>query len=240
MGVFWLARVVSFATLLFFSVVVLGLSAFYISKTSGTEAGFSFSSPSWANLALATSILTLVALTPMLVVDFIRRGAITSKILVEIIVLSILAVLWLASGADAAAFTNGTIPDCSDIGIVIGFDVVKDNTLTSLCRSYQAVEAFAWINWLILMGYVITLLVFTIIAGTRGKSAWMNTVRETDFFSRNTGNGSNGYAMTQQGREHNMQTPAQYNENSFNPSPMSPSMYNGTPTTQHGQLPAQV
>ncbi len=83
------------------------------------------------------------------------------------------------------------------------------------------------------MGYAITLLVFAIIASTRGNSVWMSSVRKAPFSKNN----SNGYPMTQQGVA---QTPAQYNQNAYNPSPMSPSMYNGTPTTQHAQLAAQV
>ncbi|KLO10164.1 hypothetical protein SCHPADRAFT_999763 [Schizopora paradoxa] len=235
MRTFWLARVGTFATLILFSVIVLGLSAFFISKTSGTVAGFSVNSPAWANLALATSILTLVSVTPMLVLDMFL-DAHTSKILVELIVLGILNVLWLASGADAAAYTNGEVPDCSNLEIVVGLLVVKDNTLITLCRSYQAIEAFSWLNWIILMGYVIALLVFAILASTRGNSVWMSSVRKADFSAKG-GNSSNGYPMTQQGVPANPQAPAPYNQNSYN---QSPSMYTGTPTTQHAQLAAQV
>lgn len=64
-----------------------------------------------------------------------------------------------------------------------------------MCRSFQAIEAFAWLNWLILMGYAIALLVLAILAHNRGNQGiWRSSVRDTDFFGHT---GTNNVPMQQ-------------------------------------------
>ncbi|KAF8503324.1 hypothetical protein F5888DRAFT_975674 [Russula emetica] len=96
------ARVVTFSTTIFFSLIVMSLSANLISLTMPAFY-FNFSA-----LALATALLSLLTVAIMLVVDRLRQGSIFSYIVVEIVWLSILWVLWLITGS-YAAWTDGQL-----------------------------------------------------------------------------------------------------------------------------------
>ena len=50
--------------------------------------------------------------------------------------------------------------------------------VASYCSQYQALQAFSWLNWLIFFFYWIALLVFALIAQSRGKNAWMQPTTE--------------------------------------------------------------
>ena len=67
-----------------------------------------------------------------------RRGAVTSWILVELVVTGILWVLWLAAAADATSATDGVTLDCGD---ALG-------DAETVCREYQAIQAFEYLNWI--------------------------------------------------------------------------------------------
>ncbi|KZV75117.1 hypothetical protein PENSPDRAFT_547321, partial [Peniophora sp. CONT] len=142
------ARLVTFGCTLAFSVIVLGLSADALSITTTYEASYFI----WDALAVAVSVITICSIVAMLVIDFLRRGAFTSLVIVEIGWLSVLWILWLATGAYAAdinQFVFGT-SSCSDY-----------NTITSrFCSEWAAVEAFSFLTWILLLAYTITLVFF--------------------------------------------------------------------------------
>ncbi|KAI5124884.1 hypothetical protein M0805_007314 [Coniferiporia weirii] len=191
---------------LLFSAVALGLSANYLSKFSSfTIVGVvSVSVPAWVQLAIASAAITIVFVLPMIVIDFLRRGALTSWILTELIVLTIISVLWLADAADVTA--NSNLSYLADFGLpqtCHGLDeLAKDvDTLEisnpaqygflsaidfdqfgMLCRSQMAIQAFGFLNWILLMGYAIVLLILAIVASYRGRSGiWTTTVRDAEF-----------------------------------------------------------
>ncbi|THH12340.1 hypothetical protein EW145_g9 [Phellinidium pouzarii] len=189
----WRVRVGLLAAVLLFSIIMLGLSAGYIAKVHGLDGGFiRFSVPDYAGLGLAISIITLIIVGPIrrVVIDLLRVGAITSLILVELPVIGVLMILWLATAADTAAATSGGSVDCSTFNGL-------DSSFGTLCHTYQAMEAFSFLTWICLLGYFITLLVFALIAQFKGSGVWHSTVRDTDFFASRAGAGTNVPMMTQ-------------------------------------------
>ncbi|KAA1466068.1 hypothetical protein DENSPDRAFT_876220 [Dentipellis sp. KUC8613] len=170
MGLFILARVVVFAVSLLFSVIVLGLAADVISITEE----FDFYWICMA-LAVATAVLTLATVVPMLVVDWLRRGAFTSLVIVEVVWLSILWILWLSTGA-YAAWTDGVVYPGSSCDYF-------SHTNSQVCQEFKAIMAFSFLTWILLMAYTITLLVFAFIGQSRGNRTWTSTVRDTTFLA---------------------------------------------------------
>ncbi|KAI1789732.1 hypothetical protein LXA43DRAFT_974141 [Ganoderma leucocontextum] len=122
----------------------------------------------FAALALAAGGVTMITLPIMLIIDFVRRGAFTSWILTELIWLSIVWVLWIATGAVAVNNTAAIFTTC---------DFVYD-WANQLCRETQAIEAFSFLAWLTLMSYTITLLVVALISASRGQPIWKATVHD--------------------------------------------------------------
>jgi len=164
MNTIYTVRLVLLGVVILFSVIVLALAAALIHTTESQ--GFYFTSDA---LALAVSLLTLLTVTPFLVFDHIRTGFVTSKIVVELIVLGVLSILWLATAADTASYNLFAVGCGND----------------SSCGEIQAIEAFSFFNWIILMGYCIALLVFSVIHSRRGHSGvWHSSVKESKFSSR--------------------------------------------------------
>ncbi|PIL25998.1 hypothetical protein GSI_11752 [Ganoderma sinense ZZ0214-1] len=157
-------RLVSFGFAIFSGIIVAALAA---QITAFAEAHFRVYYI-YAALAIATGGLTMITLPIMLVIDFLRRGAFTSWVLIELIWISVLWVLWIATGALAVNNTSAIFTTC---------DFVAD-WANQLCRETQAIEAFSFLAWLTLMSYTITLLVVSLIAQNRGQSLWKLTVRD--------------------------------------------------------------
>jgi len=176
-----LIRIPVFIALIIFSLIVLGIDGHLISQLSGSFEdlfgfNFSFTAPSWTKLGVAVSVITMVSLIPMIVIDFLRRGAPTSWVLVELVWLGILWVLWLATAADTANNVS-----CSGVR---GSDI---------CSQVQAAEAFSFLAWIVLMAYWVLLLVFAIMAANKGhKGIWKSGVADADFQAAGTHN-AGGY-----------------------------------------------
>ncbi|KAG7445983.1 uncharacterized protein BT62DRAFT_146144 [Guyanagaster necrorhizus] len=156
---------------LVFSVIVLGVSA-HITYLTTTffNAYFTF-----AAMSIATACLTILTLPVMIAVDITRKGAFTSMVVVELSWLGVLWILWLTSAAlTADANSNTFVAGCGYI----------NPEIDQACKEFNAIEAFDFLTWLILMGYTITLIVFAIIAATRGNAAvWTSSTTTTDFFA---------------------------------------------------------
>jgi len=164
MPVLHLLRLIAFGVVIFFSIITFGISANLTHIFSGL---FSF-----APYTLAVSIITLIVVIPMLVIDFIRQGAVTSWVIVELIWVFILGILWLAAGGN-------------DAGLGIIGCIGADGPAESACQQVQAIEAFSFLNWLILHFYFVGLLILSIVAMTRSNNVFMRPVTEADFFARN-------------------------------------------------------
>ncbi|KAK0490533.1 hypothetical protein IW261DRAFT_1546945 [Armillaria novae-zelandiae] len=182
MSVLTILRLGALVATLVFSIIVLGLSA-HITYLTTTYYGAYFT---FAAMSIATACLTLLTLPVMIAIDMTRKGAFTSMVVVELSWLGVLWVLWLTSAALAADATSNTF--------VSGCGYVND-LINQACKEFNAVEAFGFLNWLILMGYTITLVVFAIIAANRGNSAvWTSSTTTTDFFAKGAYSGASTVA----------------------------------------------
>jgi hypothetical protein len=128
----------------------------------------------FVNLAIAISALTVVTMVPMLIISILRKGAFVNYVAVEFTWLSILWILWLAS---AGLSTNDVTysPSCNFVFVV--------RTGTIACQEPLILQGFAWVNWIILFGYTILLLVLAIIQQVRGNSVWIKSINEVDLFA---------------------------------------------------------
>ncbi|KAI6153971.1 hypothetical protein BKA82DRAFT_4095928 [Pisolithus tinctorius] len=171
MGVFHIARIIVLALLVAFSLIVVGLSGHLISLTEEYYAFYFV----FCALGIATAALTIFTVPVMLIVDVVRRGAFTSMIIVELVWLSVLWVLWVATAAEAVSAGNTYFPS--------GCVYDKYPTVNEACREIQAVEAFSFLAFLVLLGYTIILLVFTCIAASRGNSLWLKSVKDSTFLA---------------------------------------------------------
>ncbi|KAF8624580.1 hypothetical protein AX15_005802 [Amanita polypyramis BW_CC] len=105
-------------------------------------------------LGVATAILGIITLPVLIMLGLLGKAAFLNYIVIESAWLSFLWVLWLATAADAAG-SGGSM----------------------------AVQAFAWLNWIFLMGYIALTVVLAIVQQTRGNSVWFKSVNEVDLFA---------------------------------------------------------
>ncbi|KAJ7167095.1 hypothetical protein C8R46DRAFT_1219474 [Mycena filopes] len=167
-----LVRSVVLSTSIFFAVIDMALAA---ALTSTSTKLFDVYFP-YAATAIAASILTLLTLPAMISLERTRPGGPTSMIIVEISWLFFLSILWLAVGADAAQFQSvGFWFGCGRIGVDDSLDV-------GACQEISALEAFAFLNWIMLLGYVGTLLVMSLAAASRKHTnVWTSSVANAPF-----------------------------------------------------------
>jgi hypothetical protein len=148
-------RFALFAIVLLFSLVELALCAKNISLTKAglfIDDGFEILQLSpfffpFVAFGLAISVLTLVFLIPIMIIDVVRKGAVTSMIAFELAWTGLFWVLWLAVAADATA--PGIFKDCN----------FEDDRVQTLCNQFPAIQGLAFFNWILLLGWWITLLV---------------------------------------------------------------------------------
>ncbi|KAJ8508423.1 hypothetical protein ONZ45_g9304 [Pleurotus djamor] len=170
------ARLVVFGTTLVSSVIVMGLSAHIYSNIIEEYEG----SLVCTLVAFATAAVTWVLLPPMLVIDFLRKGAFTSMIVYELGVSALLWVLHLVT-AMLAIEENGkyfywfcnapTMPTCSTLPAMIGFTVLP----WIFCRSSYLPDETLLYLFLVTV-YGITLIAFGLLSGAKRKT-WTNSVQ---------------------------------------------------------------
>jgi len=153
-----------------FAVIVLAMGAHIIFVISTTGLVYDFTA-----LGVAVGALTIITLVPLLAISLVRKGALPNFIVVESAWFGILWVLWLAAAGLAADQTRLLPASCS-------FDFIVNGNFFS-CHEPLALEAFAWLNWLLLFGYWSVILTLSIIQQTRGNSVWTKSVNEVDFFA---------------------------------------------------------
>ncbi|CCM03380.1 uncharacterized protein FIBRA_05510 [Fibroporia radiculosa] len=160
----YISRLAIFAIVALFSLIVLGVAGNISSTLSSSDSAIL----TYVGLGIATSVLTLLSIPAMLVVDLLMTGFFTSMILVELAWLSFLWILWLATGALVAS----DIAPYTSCNFFYKIEV-------KICQESQAVEAFAFLNWILLLVYTVVLLVFTIISAQRGESIWTSSVKSS-------------------------------------------------------------
>ncbi|CDO68776.1 hypothetical protein BN946_scf184989.g42 [Trametes cinnabarina] len=93
----------------------------------------------FAALNIAVGGLTMLTIPVMVAIDFVRTGAITSMVLVELVWLSILWVLWIATAAYTADQTSEAFSACDFIYPI----------LNQVCNETRAMEAFGFLAWIV-------------------------------------------------------------------------------------------
>lgn len=147
---------------IFCGIIVASLSAHitaYVEENFGVYYTF-------AALGIATGGITMLSLPVMLIIDFLRKGAFTSLVVVELSWLAILWVLWLATAALTADQTSAVFATCDFIYPI----------LNQLCHESQSIEAFSFLAWIALMAYTILLLIVALVNASRGAPMWKSTV----------------------------------------------------------------
>jgi len=170
-------RFALFGLVLLFSVVELGLCAKDILVTKRgvfIDDGFEILQLSpfffpFAAFGLAISVLTLLFITPVLIIDIVRKGALTSVIAFELIWTGIFWVLWLAVAGNATA--AGIFDSCS----------FEDNRVDIICHQFSALQGLAFFNWLLLFGWWVTLCVLAVKLRRKSSDAslWRQSVVST-------------------------------------------------------------
>jgi len=157
---------------LLFSLITLALAASLIAEVvSGDIIPTSF------GLDLGVAVITIVIVAPAIAIDFFRKGAVTSMVLVELSWVFVLKILWVAASGETTA--EGCIAFFDD-----GFDDDFAEDVTCGPR-IQALRALSWLNFLILLGWFITLIVLALTSQRRGNpKVWTSSVTGTDFHAQ--------------------------------------------------------
>ncbi|KAL0953221.1 hypothetical protein HGRIS_004474 [Hohenbuehelia grisea] len=226
-----------FGLVLLFALVVLGLDGHITNLTTSRGSSFAFE-----GLGIATACFTLLTLPVMLVIGLLRTGAFSSMVAVEIGWLSILWVLWLATAAlSISEVNNSFIGGCS---AYLSF-------FRTICNQLSAVAGLAFVNWLLLMAYTITLAVLAILSNGQGHpNVWTTDVKT--LFSDGTAGANAGVSGAEKGLPPQQQQavgqPARYPPNTTH-SPQVPPMqqpqaqpypqnqYTPSPYPQNAQAP---
>ncbi|KAF5337191.1 hypothetical protein D9611_002896 [Ephemerocybe angulata] len=216
-----LARMAVFGVTSLFSLIIFAISVHFIAATNAYRRGAYYEPTA---LQLATAIMTLLTLPAMYFLSVKRRGAYSSYIATEIGVCWFLWIMWVASaGSTVSLFWAATF--CTG----------------GVCSEAQALEAFAFLNWIIIAMYTTTLLVLAIMAHLRGhKNVWTSEVGHFDWAAASCTKASEGGVahpvhteqkvetghIVQQGQQY--QIPQQYPPQN-SPHTTGGSMYVGAP-----------
>jgi len=168
MGKFQIIRIACLAAALLMSFVPFGIAANFLAEGAGTV----FTFPA---LTVAVGVITIILIPTMLAIDTLRRGAPTSFVIVELAWVGLLTILWLAVGAHASASVV-ILGSCDTVGLT--------SLESSVCHQFQALQAFSWLIWLTLGGYLVLLATLGAIQQSRGnRQIWQTSVADYDFFA---------------------------------------------------------
>ena len=114
----------------------------------------------------------------------------------------ILWVLWIATAAFTVDQTSAVFSSCDFIYPI----------LNQFCRETQAIEAFSFLAWIVLLVYTVLLLIVALVNGSRGAPMWKSTVRASGGLAPAPGaaatsaNGSSSAFATQQYQQQPLMT----------------------------------
>ncbi|KAJ7064078.1 hypothetical protein C8F01DRAFT_39191 [Mycena amicta] len=135
-----------------------------------------------AGIAIAAGVFTLLTVPVMLILEWLKPGVMfTSTVVFEVVWLTILSILWLATGGVSATFNIFLACDVvtDDFGFGDGDDSDFGDggpTIDPLCNLPRALTAFGFLNWVFLFFYVMTLMIMSCVAANRNQvKAWTGT-----------------------------------------------------------------
>ncbi|CAE6424686.1 unnamed protein product [Rhizoctonia solani] len=197
MALFDTLRLASYATVLAFSLILLGISGYWVSQLQGVATSFATSS----SFSLAVSVITWAFMFPVLLVSILRRGSFLSWVAIELGICGFLWILWLASAAYTTSLSAGVTLNC---------DLAYSTELENFCRQYQAIQAFSWLNWLILFAYIVLVVVFVVKAINKGQSVW--TMEIADLSTAGSGPGADASTIAASNYTSKTHQPSHYQQ----------------------------
>jgi len=185
MAVMSILRLATLSLSILLSVILLGLSA----HLHSLETQWADRPEAFPALIIVASVFTILNSATMIAIDLTRKGAIPLMIIYELVTLPILSVLFLAGGASSAdrLEVNWDDTDCSMIRVIYSDYPKLARDAETACHEYKAIQAFAFLTWILLLGYTIVLLVLSCIAASRGRPVWFTSVRDAQFFPQKQG-----------------------------------------------------
>jgi hypothetical protein len=164
-----------FCVAIVFSLIVLGIDANFATMTMGLFSG--------ASLGIATAVMTLLFVGANFILTAMGKASFITLVWVELACTGLIWILWVSTAGSISTF--GFIGSCG--GYLSG-------EYESVCRQFQAAQAFSWLSWLMWFGWYITLLVLSIMSASRGDSrVWFASVPEYQFGKQQGGEKSNNY-----------------------------------------------
>lgn len=163
-------RLRAYAGLLFVNIIVLALSA----RVNLFQEFFFM-----ADLfPLGLSITTFILLVIMLLLDFSHHNAFTAQPPFEIGILTVLTIFWLAFNSFSTVRWRHVPLACNSIPAEFSDE-------KTWCRDLQALKAFVWIEWVVLLFTVLFTIRYVAKEHTRGnKHVWATALsRYTPYFS---------------------------------------------------------
>ncbi|KAJ6631873.1 hypothetical protein B0H10DRAFT_1771114, partial [Mycena sp. CBHHK59/15] len=168
-----------------FALIVLCLGAALVNTTETYLGGYF----SFAALGIATAVLTIATVPAMIALEIMRPGGATSMIAVEIPWFGFLWILWLSTGAESAEASYLFLAGCGDAAA----DEFADSIALGACREITALQAFSFLNWIILFFYTTALLVLSGVAASRKHAGvWKASVATAPFFAPPAAQGVQG------------------------------------------------
>ncbi|THU99961.1 hypothetical protein K435DRAFT_964253 [Dendrothele bispora CBS 962.96] len=125
-------------------------------------------------LAIASAVLSLLMLTPIVVIGFLRKGAWLNMNVVEIPVAGFLWVLWFALAILCTSWVPLLYPD--------GCPARANSITKTFCSEFFAIEGLAFVVWIFLLAYVATMIVICIIGKSRGNTVWLVPADAPNYF----------------------------------------------------------
>ncbi|KAF9259262.1 hypothetical protein L218DRAFT_875160 [Marasmius fiardii PR-910] len=114
----------------------------------------------------ALSIVTLVLLGTMLAFDLASSDSYLGRAHIEIGVFAVMSILWLAFNAFSTSRWRDVPFKCGDIPA--GESQFQYSDARGWCKDLQALKAFVWIEWLIILLTTIITARYTIVQNARG------------------------------------------------------------------------
>jgi len=181
-----IVRVTVLAWVFFSSLIAMALAANLTSITESLVKQYF----TWAALAIAVGVVSLLSIPVMLALDAARTRAFTSLIIFELSWLSVLQILWLVVGAMAASGIKQWGGQC---------DFTFNSEINTACKENSAIAAFGFLAWLPLLGYTILLLILALIRHNKGAPVWLSTVKDAFRYGVNTPSASGPTTAPQYG-----------------------------------------
>ncbi|KIK34487.1 hypothetical protein CY34DRAFT_110266 [Suillus luteus UH-Slu-Lm8-n1] len=157
-------RAIIFSLISALALVVVGIYA----HIEALIAGYHDINLTFVALGLAAGCLTVVSLPLFLILGRVRRGAVTSMIVFEIIWFLVIWLVWVGTAVDTVAGRAYYFPD--------GCIYTDYPTTNQICYEVTVAEGAAFIIFFSAFIYYDTIVLYAIIQAIRGKGVWTSSI----------------------------------------------------------------